>query len=636
MCGFVGFYSKLGKANEYEQMNAMLSAIHHRGPDDTGVFQDEWVQFGFKRLSIIDLENGAQPLNDHSKRYWIIFNGEIYNYVELREKLVEQGYPFQTESDTEVIIALYSLYKEESVKLLEGMFSFLIWDTEEKSIFGARDPFGIKPLFYFQNENELIFASEVKSIFQGMQIEDSIDETQLQHYLTFQYVPEPNTLFPSIKKVKPGHYFTLDEKNGLQFKEYWHPTFHPVAQSEKGLENHIQEVLRESVKKHMRSDVPVGCFLSGGIDSTIVATLCKEFNPNIKTFSVGFEIDGYSEIDVAKKTAEALGVENISYNIKPEEFIKELPKIVWHLDDPVADPAAIPLYFLARTAREHVTVALSGEGADELFGGYNIYREPQSLKMFDYIPETVKKSLMKLSMSMPDGMKGKSFILRGCTPIEERFIGNAKIYTEEEKAEFFKGHSQYVNYRQVTESIYDYAKDYDDVTKMQYVDMHTWLKGDILVKADKMSMAHSLEVRVPFLDKVVFDAASSISKQLKVNSTQTKTLLRKSVTGLIPEHVTNRRKLGFPVPLRVWLKDELYDWAKMLIQNSAAAEQYFHQSYLLKLLEDHRASVRDNSRKLWTVFVFLIWHSLYVEQYQQNMEKYEWLSMKREIVESGA
>ena len=636
MCGFVGFYSKIGKANEYEHMNEMLSAIHHRGPDDTGVFQDEWVQFGFKRLSIIDLENGAQPLNDHSKRYWIIFNGEIYNYVELREKLVEQGYPFQTESDTEVIIALYSLYKEESVKLLEGMFSFLIWDTEEKSIFGARDPFGIKPLFYFQNDNELIFASEVKSIFQGMQIEDSIDETQLQHYLTFQYVPEPNTLFPSINKVKPGHYFTLDEKNGLQFNEYWHPTFHPVAQSEKGLENHIQEVLRQSVKKHMRSDVPVGCFLSGGIDSTIVATLSKEFNPNIKTFSVGFEIDGYSEIDVAKKTAEALGVENISYNIKPEEFIKELPKIIWHLDDPVADPAAIPLYFLARTAREHVTVALSGEGADELFGGYNIYREPQSLKMFEYIPDMLKKSLMKISMSMPDGMKGKSFILRGCTPIEERFIGNAKIYTEEEKADFFKGHSQHVNYRQVTESIYDYAKNYDDVTKMQYVDMHTWLKGDILVKADKMSMAHSLEVRVPFLDKVVFDAASSISKQLKVDSTQTKTLLRKAVTGLIPEHVTNRRKLGFPVPLRVWLKDELYDWAKMLIQNSSAAEQYFHQSYLLKLLEDHRAGVSDNSRKLWTVFVFLIWHSLYVEQYQQKMEKYDWLSTKREIVESGA
>ena len=636
MCGFVGFYSKNGNANEYEKMEAMLSAIHHRGPDDTGLFKDEWVQLGFKRLSIIDLENGAQPLNDYSKRYWIIFNGEIYNYVELREKLMEQGYPFQTESDTEVIIALYSLYKEESVKFLEGMFSFLIWDTEEKSLFGARDPFGIKPLFYYQNDNELIFASEVKSIFQGMQLDDSIDETQLQHYLSFQYVPEPNTLFPSIKKVKPGHYFTLDETNGLRFKEYWHPTFHPVKQSEKGLENHIQEVLRQSVKKHMRSDVPVGCFLSGGIDSTIVATLSKEFNPNIKTFSVGFEIDGYSEIDVAKKTAEALGVENISYNIKPEEFIKELPKIIWHLDDPVADPAAIPLYFLARTAREHVTVALSGEGADELFGGYNIYREPQSLRMFDYVPDTLKKSLMKISQSMPDGMKGKSFILRGCTPLEERFIGNAKIYTEEEKAEFFKGYNNNVNYRQVTKSIYDAANGYDDVTKMQYVDMHTWLKGDILVKADKMSMAHSLEVRVPFLDKVVFEAASSISKQLKVDATQTKALLRKSVTGLIPEHVTNRRKLGFPVPLRVWLKDELYDWAKMLIHNSAAVEQYFNQSYLLKLLEDHRAGISDNSRKLWTVFVFLIWHSLYVEQYQQKIEKYEWLNVDRETVESGA
>ena len=609
MCGFIGVV-KNNKAVTTDILQ-MRDIITHRGPDDGSVYEDDYVQFGFRRLSIIDLENGRQPLSYENERYWIIFNGEIYNYLELREALINKGHSFKTASDTEVIVALYSDKGVDAVKDLRGMFGFVIWDKLNQEVFAARDHFGIKPFYYFENEDALFCASEMKSILlelEGM----SVDENSLQHYLTYQFTPEPKTMVNHINKLEPGHYLMKKIGEKTTIAPYWRPSFSPVQSDLSEAVKQIQATLRDSVKVHMRSDVPVGSFLSGGIDSSAIVALAKEINPHIKTFTVGFEREGYSEQDVARETAEKLNVENISYTISPEEFIKEFPKIMWNMDEPVADPAAIPLYFVAREARKQVKVVLSGEGADELFGGYNIYREPSSLRGFSYVPSKAKDVLKLLAQQIPEGIKGKSFVERGCTSIEDRYIGNAKMFTEFEKRLLLKHYNDDISYTQITKPLYDDIKNYDDVTKMQYIDMHTWLRGDILVKADRMTMANSLELRVPFLDKEVFQVASSLNSSLKIADGTTKFALREAMKRIVPDHVLHRRKLGFPVPIRVWLKDELYDWAKTLITTSQT-DHLFNKHYLLTLLEDHRVGKLDCSRKLWTVLTFMIWHQIYVE-----------------------
>ena len=624
MCGFIGCVHDHPVTDKergnlpFKQMNDL---IYHRGPDDEGFFSNEHIQLGFRRLSIIDIEAGHQPLSYENERYWIIFNGEIYNYVELREQCIKEGLTFATQSDTEVIIALYSKYKEKAVDKLRGMFAFVIWDKEEQKLFGARDPFGIKPFFYKEDGERLLFGSEKKSILLALQEEQQISHEAFQHYLTFQYVPEPYSLTEGIYKLEPGHYFTKELGKPIEIKQYWKANFIPVFKEEDEWVKEIRDVLFDSVEKHMRSDVPVGSFLSGGIDSTIIASIAKEFHPSIQTFSVGFDHNGFSEIDVAKESAEKLGLENISYVISPEEYMNELPKIMWYLDDPLADPACVPLYFVAREARKHVTVVLSGEGADELFGGDNIYREPQSLQIFNRIPESLKRILLRVAQIMPEGMKGKSFIERGCTPIEERFIGNAKMYSEAEKQELMSHYNQKLHYTDITKPFYKESMGYEPVEQMQYIDIHTWLRGDILLKADKMTMAHSLELRVPFLDKEVFEVASHIPHAVKTANGTTKYILRKAAESFVPAHVLNRKKLGFPVPIRHWLKDEMHDWAVSLILESNT-DQWIKKDYVLNLLDEHCQGKADHSRKIWTVLVFMIWHKVYIEKaYEFQKEK---------------
>ncbi|PJN87258.1 asparagine synthase (glutamine-hydrolyzing) [Bacillus sp. mrc49] len=614
MCGFVGYiqtYPKAINSNMVDTIKKMNTIITHRGPDDEGYFLDDFVNFGFRRLSIIDIENGNQPLSYENERYWIIFNGEIYNHIELRKELIDGGYEFTTHSDTEVILALYSSLKEQAVQSLRGMFAFVIWDKIEEKLFGARDHFGIKPFFYCEQDEVTYFASEKKSILTTMS--EELDVDSLQHYLSFQYVPEPSTLSKNIKKLLPGHYFTKEPGKKMDITKFWHPTFHPSNMEDSKVTKEIQETLIDSVNVHMRSDVPVGSFLSGGIDSSFICSIAKQINPKIKTFSVGFERDGYSEINVAQETAAALHLENISYIISPEEFLAELPKIIWHMDDPLADPAAVPLYFVAREAKKHVKVALSGEGADELFGGYNIYREPHSLRMFSYIPTPLNHVLKTLSSVLPEGVKGKSFIERGVTALEDRYIGNANIFNEKEKKELLVNYLNGLENEKVTSPIYSSSLDYDPVTQMQNIDIQTWLKGDILLKADKMSMANSLEVRVPFLDTRVFNTASKLSTDQKIRNGTTKYMLRKAARGIVPEHVWSRKKLGFPVPIRHWLKDELYDWAVKLIHESQT-DYLFNKQQIMQLLENHVNDKMDNSRKLWTILTFMIWHQIYIEK----------------------
>lgn len=627
MCGFIGCVhdkSQVFSDGQKQQFENMNNVITHRGPDDDGYFYDSHVQFGFRRLSIIDIESGHQPLHFENERYWIIFNGEIYNYVELREELLAEGITFATSSDTEVIIALYSHLKEKAVEKLRGMFAFVIWDKVEKTLYGARDPFGIKPFFFFDDGEKTFFASEKKSILLALQ-NDVLNYDSLQYYLTYQFVPEPYTMSEGISKLEPGHYFTKKIGSEMEIKRYWKAHFHPVRKSESDFVKEIKDVLFDSVKIHMRSDVPVGSFLSGGIDSSIIASIAKEFHPAIKTFSVGFDHNGFSEIDVAKETADKLGVENISYIITPEEYMNEVPKIMWHMDDPLADPACVPLYFVAREARKHVTVVLSGEGADELFGGYNIYREPQSLEVFNKIPQVGKSFLRLLAKIMPEGMRGKSFIERGLTPLEERYIGNAKMFNEFEKSDLLNTYNKGLDFTNITKPLYKESEGYDPVDRMQYIDIHTWMRGDILLKADKMTMAHSLELRVPFLDKAVFEVASKIPTSLKTANGTTKYVLRKAAEGIVPEHVLNRKKLGFPVPIRHWLKAEMNEWAKTIIRESDT-DYLLNKTYVLQLLEDHCQGKADNSRKIWTVLMFMVWHQVYVEK-KYSFEK-EYLAEK--------
>lgn len=615
MCGFIGMITDRPTTLTEQQKNSFReqnNLITHRGPDDEGYYFDEHVALGFRRLSIIDIESGKQPLSYNDEHIWMVFNGEIYNYVELRKALIDEGYTFATESDTEVIAAMFAKYREKAFSHLRGMFSILIWDKDSKELYGARDPFGIKPLFYHEAEGFTFFASEKKSILSSLG-KEKVNEEALQQYLSFQYVPEPMTMTADIQKVEPGHYFIKKLNEPILFERYFHATFQPVKRSKDEWIRAIQEVMYDSVKVHMRSDVPVGSFLSGGIDSTLIVSMAKEFNPNIKTFSVGFKQEGFSEVDVAKETAEKLQLENISCIITPEEYVEKLPKIMWHMDDPLADPSCVPLYFVAREARKHVKVVLSGEGSDELFGGYNIYREPESLKMFDSMPQSAKKILARVAAVIPEGVRGKSFLERGVTPLRERYIGNAKMFEEQEKSKLLKSYSNALSYQDITGRFFDHAADYPLVNQMQYVDIHTWMRGDILLKADKVTMANSLELRVPFLDKEVMRVAAGIPVDMKIADGTTKSILRQAARGIIPDHVLDRKKLGFPVPIRHWLKNELNSWAKALIAESET-DHLINKSYIENLLEAHCAGKGDYSRKIWTVLMFMLWHQIFMEK----------------------
>lgn len=619
MCGFVGCIhgSDLNDHDlDYEKkIKEMNKLIVHRGPDDEGFFFDDHISFGFRRLSIIDVEKGHQPLSYENERYWIVFNGEVYNYIELRDELIADGLTFETDSDTEVIIATYAKYKEKTAERLRGMFGFVIWDKVEKSVYGARDHFGIKPFHYAEEDGNIYFASEKKSIYEILKKKE-INPVALQNYLTFQFVPDPETLTENIHRLPPGHYFTKPLNGEMEITRYWEATFAPIQKSEDEFAKAIKDVLYDSVEKHMRSDVTVGSFLSGGVDSSIIVAIAREFNPKIKTISVGFEREGYSEIDVAKETADRLNVENISEIITAQQFMDEFPRFVWHMDDPLADPAAVPQFFLAEIARKHVKVALSGEGADEVFGGYTIYNEPNSLKRIDSLPSGLKKGLNQLAKIMPEGMRGKSFIQRGTTPMEQRYVGNAKIFEEAEKKKLMVNYLAGHPYQNVTKPFYDRSKGYDPIDRMQYIDIHTWLNGDLLLNADRTTMAASLELRTPFLDKEVFKVARELPSDIRIANGTTKYILRKAAESFVPDNVLYRKKLGFPVPIRHWLKDEMNSWVKGIIADSQT-DHLINKSYVLGLLEDHCAGKFDNSRKIWTVITFMVWHKLYVETGEQ-------------------
>lgn len=618
MCGFVGFCTDK-KINSYDikTLKSMNNIIIHRGPDSCGLYKSNNSILGFRRLSIIDLSEGSQPFSDDNKDYTLVFNGEIYNYKILKKELEEKGIVFKTNTEAEVILNSYKLYGKSFVKNLRGMFAFAIWDNLNKKLFCARDPFGIKPFYYIEKNNKFYFSSELKCLLYANICDLNLDEKSLHDYLTFQFVPEPNTMFNDIKILNSG--FTLEKSlnSNCILEKYWQPQFHIQNKTQDEKIKAIRSVLEDSVSNHMQSDVPIGCFLSGGIDSTIITLLSKKINPKIKTFTVGFDVNGYSEINYAKETASSLNVENISKTVNSSEFIKDIYKIIWHMDSPVADPSLIPIYYISKEARKYVKVILSGEGSDELFGGYRIYHEPSSLKVFSYMPNSLKRILKHIANICPEGVKGKSFIERGCSSIEERYVGNAKIFKDNEKQYYLKNYNKLFKYTTVTKPLFADALNYDMITKMQYIDINTWLKGDILIKSDRMSMANSLELRVPFLDKEVFNIASCLSPSDKIQKGTTKFLLREAFKDDLPKDIVSRQKLGYPVPIRCWLKDELYTWARNIILNSQT-DDFINKKAILDLLEKHRTGSIDYSRKIWTILTFMLWYKIFIEDAQNN------------------
>jgi asparagine synthase (glutamine-hydrolysing) len=615
MCGITGMMYFDNRDISDASLHAMMDVIRHRGPDDSGVWTDPGIGLGFRRLSIIDLKEGHQPLCNEDESVWIVFNGEIYNYQPLRERLLAQGHRFRTHTDTEVIVHLYEEYGEDCVQHLRGMFGFVIWDRARKKLFGARDHFGIKPFYYAHDGKRFLFASEIKSLLAVEGFERRLAEESLLQYLTFQYVPEPNTMFEGISKLPPAHTVTVTPDGRMKLNRYWDPMFAPVQRPFQDVVEELRVKLKDSVIHHMHSDVDRGCFLSSGIDSTAIATHMRAIEP-IRTFSVGFE-GANNETVIAKETAAAIGTQHYAKIITERDFFDSVPNAVWHQDEPVADPSAIALYHVAKLAREHVTVVLSGEGADELFGGYRIYREPLALRPLGWLPLPLKRMLHQIVRLLPGGLTGRNYLLRATTPLEERFLGNAKLFGEEAKGALVRSGRDLLHTYQdpwkVAGQYYAKTKHLDPVTRMQYIDMNLWMPGDILMKADKMTMAHSLELRVPFLDKELFEFARTIPTDYRLGGGTTKYVFRKAMEGIIPDFILNRPKLGFPVPLRDWLKGAR--GAELLEQIRASGIDHILQlSEVERMLKLHRNGQGDYSRLLWAVYIFALWHSTYLQE----------------------
>jgi len=597
-----------------------LSPMENDHPESKFMMSDQRFMFS---CGEDDVSQNERYFNDEN--YFVYICGEIYNEDELIAKMNDE-WEDSNVGITTLFLKLFEKYGTAFFNFIRGKHTIIIWDKVNETLYGARDHFGIKPLFYYESETTFIVSSNKNSINSLIE-KTAIDVGALQHYFSFQYVPEPLTMHKGILMVDPGTCFVKKENEPVQFIKYWKTTFNPVHTTKDYWVDEIRNVLTENVFSRMENTEEIGSLLSGGIDSTIVVSLAKEMRPNLKTFSVGFELDGFSEVELAKETAHHLGVENISVCLTAEQYIEKFPEIIWNLEEPLADPSCVPLYFVMQEASKHVKVVLSGEGSDELFGGYNIYREPSSLRMFHYLPKSIKGLLRLGAEALPEHISGRSFLLRGTTPLKERYIGNAKIFEEEEKQHFLKYYDRNLSYQQITEQYFKEVEEDSFVSQMQHIDINTWMRGDILLKAEKMSKANGIEVRMPFVDKTVYELACKIPDELKIANKTTKYILREASRGIIPEQVLHRKKLGFPVPIRHWLKRELNGWAKEVIRTSEV-DEYIDKQFVLSLLQQHCEGKVDVSRKLWTILTFIVWHQVFIEQ------KYHFQETKKLVLQS--
>lgn len=616
MCGIAGFMGQV--ESRADVIRNMTEVITHRGPDSDGFFTDDNISMGFRRLSIIDLGAGHQPIYNEDKSLVLTFNGEIYNYKDLRKELIAKGHKFYTDTDSEVLVHGFEEWKEDMLPKLRGMFGFAIYNTKDNSLFIARDFFGIKPMHYTQIGNDFVYASEIKSILEYPKFEKKFNRKALDSYLSFQYAVPPETFFEGVYCLMPGHY--LWYKDGeVETTRYFEARFNPDEEmTEEEAVDKIEKVFENSVNAHKIADVEVGCFLSSGVDSSYVST----YFADQKTFTVGFDFgEKYNEISWAKNLSEKIGVEHHTHLISSEEFWDAVPTVQYHMDQPLADPSCIALYFVSRLASHYVKVVLSGEGADELFGGYTCYNDPRVFKIYQTIvPHCIRKAIRAICRKLPD-IKGRDYLIRACDKLEERYIGNAFMYDYKQKQELLKDPSIATRPQDLTRKYYYRCRKYDDVTKMQYLDINMWMVGDILLKADRMSMANSLELRVPFLDKEVFKVASSLPTKLRCNKHNTKYAMRKAAVRHMPEATAEKEKLGFPVPTRVWLRDEKYYNVVKTKFKGKTAEKFFNTDVLVSWLDSHFSGKEDNSRRVWTIYVFLVWYDIYFDEDSEKVEK---------------
>ena len=616
MCGICGFTGQI--VDRDDVIKNMTEVITHRGPDSDGFFTDDNIAMGFRRLSIIDLDAGHQPIYNEDKTLVLTFNGEIYNYKELRKVLIQKGHKFYTDTDSEVLIHGFEEWQEDLLPRLRGMFGFAIYNTVDKSLFIARDFFGIKPMHYTKIGNDFVYASEIKSILEHPNFVKKFNTKALDTYLSFQYALPPETFFEGVYCLMPGHYLWYRDGE-IETTRYFEPKFNPdESMTETEAVNKIEKIFENSVNAHKIADVEVGCFLSSGVDSSYVST----YFADQKTFTVGFDFgEKYNEISWAKSLSEKIGVEHHTHLISSEEFWDAVPTVQYHMDQPLADPSCIALYFVSRLASQYVKVVLSGEGADELFGGYTCYNDPRVFKLYQTIvPHCIRKAIRAVCKKLPD-IKGRDYLIRACDPLEERYIGNAFMYDYKQKQQILKDPSIATPPQNYTRKYYYRCRKYDDVTKMQYLDINLWMVGDILLKADRMSMANSLELRVPFLDKEVFKVASSLPTSLRCNKHNTKYAMRKAAVRHMPEATAEKEKLGFPVPTRVWLRDEKYYNVVKKKFKGKTAEKFFNTDALVAWLDEHFSGKEDNSRRVWTIYVFLVWYDIYFDEDSNKVQK---------------
>ncbi|MDM5249825.1 MULTISPECIES: asparagine synthase (glutamine-hydrolyzing) [unclassified Lysinibacillus] len=608
MCGFIGYINGTNVIDHHQTIENMMNTIIHRGPDSGGIHSDDKVTLGFRRLSIIDLSDVAnQPLYSADGNIVLVFNGEIFNFQELRADLIAKGHNFKTHSDSEVIIYGYVEYGVEFVKKLRGMFAFCIWDKKNDLQFIARDGFGIKPLYYTENTTDgtFIFGSEIKSFLPHPSFIKELNKNALRPYLTFQYSSMDETFFKGVYKLQPAHYMLI--QNGKKkIVQYWDKKFHAKeAPIEKYVED-IRTTVSESVDAHQISDVKVGSFLSGGIDSSYITSLLR---PD-KSFSVGFSDyeDMFNETNLAKDLSDTLNIQNERKYISADECFEALPKIQWHMDEPQSNPSSVPLYFLSELASKDVTVVLSGEGADEIFGGYSWYQNSGKMQKYEKVPFGIRKALRGIAEALPKNQY-THFLVKGGQTVEERFIGEAVVWDEEDALNVLKpDYKNGPSVKSITKRIYDEVPGDDDVTKMQYLDLNLWMPGDILLKADKMSMAHSIELRVPFLDKEVMELAKNIPSRYRVNDIDTKYVLRQAAHKELPEEWAKRPKLGFPVPIRHWLREEKYYKMVKEMFTTDFANEFFDTKQLVGYLDEHYEGNANRGRYIWTAYVFLVWY----------------------------
>ncbi len=610
MCGFVGFFNNAPDVDANSAVvKAMADRIVHRGPDQGDIYVDDQVSLGFRRLSIIDLEGGSQPIFNEDGSVVLVFNGEIYNYQSLREELIAKGHTFRTHTDSEVLIHGYEEYGKELLPRLRGMFAFVIWDKKTGTLYGARDIFGIKPFFYYNKDGRFLFASEIKAFLAHPDFEKEFNEERLPEYLCFEYLPCNETLFKNVYKLSPGSWF---EYRDGKFETGRYFTMRYDIDETKSMaewQDMIGKTFRDSCAVHSIADVEVGGFLSSGVDSSYAVKEMSMRN-SVRTFSVGYAEEKYSELKYAQDFAKTIGVENYAKKITAEEFFDATPRVQYYMDEPLPNPSAVSLYFLTKLASEQVKVVLSGEGADELFGGYYYYQDPLYFERYQKLPQGLRRALAKAAVKLPR-FHGRRFLIRGAETVEGNYVRNNYVFSWDERDRLLAKGCHAPNPATFTAPYFARAKDLDEVTKMQYVDMQTWLVQDILVKADRMSMANSLELRVPFLDKEMLKLALSIPTRYRVSKEETKLALRGAALKCVPEKVASMPKTGFLTPLNDWLcRDEFYTRVKDAF-NGETARRFFNLDYINRLLDDHKEGRQKNMKRIWSVYCFILWYDIY-------------------------